>query len=224
MTRPLPSRRTLRALPLMTVWPRLTWPSPPITTRPSLRTIRMVVARQRRSSLSWPVMHASSRSQGLTCRRPGRFHQWPGPDWAIPGRICVTGSDGGVRARDLREGARAGGRNPSAPWGSRPCAPRRLRARPPKPEISVAIALDGTGHGHDRHRLWASSTTCSSCLPATALFDITVAAEGDLHVDQHHTAEDVGHRPRPGCCPGARRPRPGSGAMRMRPPADGRDA
>src|SRR6185437_3354135 len=40
----LPSRRTLRALPFMTVLPRVTWPSLPITTRPSRRTQTMVVA------------------------------------------------------------------------------------------------------------------------------------------------------------------------------------
>src|SRR5690606_38615175 len=36
-------RRTLRALPLSTVWPWLTWPSPPMTTLPWRRTDRMVV-------------------------------------------------------------------------------------------------------------------------------------------------------------------------------------
>src|SRR5690554_5003201 len=40
---PRPSRRTLRALDFMTVWPKLTWPSPAITTFPPLRTERMVV-------------------------------------------------------------------------------------------------------------------------------------------------------------------------------------
>src|SRR5581483_2317468 len=43
MTLPEPTRRTLRAVPLMTVWPSVTWPSPAITTLPSLRTVRMVV-------------------------------------------------------------------------------------------------------------------------------------------------------------------------------------
>ncbi len=36
-------RRTLRALPFITVWPRLTWPSPAMTTLPPLRTVMMVV-------------------------------------------------------------------------------------------------------------------------------------------------------------------------------------
>ena len=43
ITSPLPSERTFLALALMTVWPRLTWPSPATTTLPPLRTVRMVV-------------------------------------------------------------------------------------------------------------------------------------------------------------------------------------
>src|SRR5258705_5855157 len=43
MTSPLPSLRTFLALALMTVWPIETWPSPPITTLPPLRTVKMVV-------------------------------------------------------------------------------------------------------------------------------------------------------------------------------------
>ncbi len=38
----------------------------------------------------------------------------------------------------------------------------------------------------------ASSTTCSRCWPGTRSIDLNVKAEGDLHVDQHHTVEDVG--------------------------------
>src|SRR5690606_1186043 len=40
----LPSRRTLRALPFITVWPSVTWPSPATATLPSRRTDRIVVA------------------------------------------------------------------------------------------------------------------------------------------------------------------------------------
>jgi hypothetical protein len=43
MTSPLPSLRTFLALDLMTVWPIETCPSPPITTLPPLRTVKMVV-------------------------------------------------------------------------------------------------------------------------------------------------------------------------------------
>src|SRR3954453_2860911 len=43
MTSPLPSLRTFLALDLMTVWPIETCPSPPITTLPPLRTVKIVV-------------------------------------------------------------------------------------------------------------------------------------------------------------------------------------
>jgi hypothetical protein len=42
-TRPPCRRRTLRALPFMTVVPSVTWPSPPMTTTPLRRTERIVV-------------------------------------------------------------------------------------------------------------------------------------------------------------------------------------
>src|SRR6185437_4198896 len=42
---PLPMRRTLRALDFITVAPAVTWPSPATTTRPPLRTDRIVVER-----------------------------------------------------------------------------------------------------------------------------------------------------------------------------------
>ena len=40
-------------------------------------------------------------------------------------------------------------------------------------------------------RAWAFWTTCWSCSRHGA-FDLNVEATGDLHVDQHHTVEDVG--------------------------------
>src|ERR1700677_239817 len=43
ITSPLPSLRTFLALDLITVWPIETCPSPPITTLPPLRTVKMVV-------------------------------------------------------------------------------------------------------------------------------------------------------------------------------------
>ena len=38
----------------------------------------------------------------------------------------------------------------------------------------------------------ASSTTCSTCLARHSRIDLTVKAKGDLHIDHHHTTEDVG--------------------------------
>src|SRR5437879_1900095 len=52
MTSPLPSLRTFLALDLMTVWPIETWPSPPTTTLPPLRTVKIVVPCQT-GSLFW---------------------------------------------------------------------------------------------------------------------------------------------------------------------------
>ncbi|MCC6716903.1 MAG: imidazoleglycerol-phosphate dehydratase HisB [Acetobacteraceae bacterium] len=58
-------------------------------------------------------------------------------------------------------------------------------------EISLSLALDGsgraeiaTGIGFLDHMLTA--------LARHALFDLTVVAKGDLHIDFHHTTEDVG--------------------------------
>src|SRR5258708_40246240 len=51
MTSPLPSLRSFLALDLMTVWPIETWPSPPITPLPPLRTVKIVVPCQTVGSL-----------------------------------------------------------------------------------------------------------------------------------------------------------------------------
>ncbi len=58
-------------------------------------------------------------------------------------------------------------------------------------EISLELNLDGsgeaniqTGVGFFDHML--------ELLTRHAVIDLTVAAKGDLHVDQHHTVEDVG--------------------------------
>lgn len=58
-------------------------------------------------------------------------------------------------------------------------------------DISVTVAIDGTGR--------SSASTgigfLDHMLDLTAkhgLFDITVTCRGDLHVDDHHTTEDVG--------------------------------
>ena len=58
-------------------------------------------------------------------------------------------------------------------------------------EISVAVQIDGTGRaaiatgvGFFDHML--------EQLARHSLIDITLRAEGDLHIDQHHTTEDSG--------------------------------
>src|SRR5690606_42049422 len=61
MTLPLPMRRTLRAFPFITVWPRLTWPSPAITTFPPFRTVTIVVACMELFSLIDQILDAVRR-------------------------------------------------------------------------------------------------------------------------------------------------------------------
>ncbi|MBV9652922.1 MAG: imidazoleglycerol-phosphate dehydratase HisB [Acetobacteraceae bacterium] len=66
-----------------------------------------------------------------------------------------------------------------------------LTRRTSETNISLTLALDGsgladvgTGIGFFDHMLTAFARH--------GLFDLTVRAEGDLHVDSHHTMEDVG--------------------------------
>jgi imidazoleglycerol-phosphate dehydratase len=58
-------------------------------------------------------------------------------------------------------------------------------------EISVAVNLDGTG----KHEVATGIGFLDHMLDQLSkhsLIDITVRAKGDLHIDFHHTAEDVG--------------------------------
>jgi imidazoleglycerol-phosphate dehydratase len=57
--------------------------------------------------------------------------------------------------------------------------------------ITVKLKLDGTGKSAVSTGIGFLDHMLDS-LARHARFDLTVRAEGDLHVDQHHTAEDVG--------------------------------
>jgi len=72
-------------------------------------------------------------------------------------------------------------------------APRSasIARRTTETDITLSLALDGTGQasiatgiGFFDHMLTAFARH--------GLFDLTVAATGDLHIDAHHTVEDVG--------------------------------
>ncbi len=58
-------------------------------------------------------------------------------------------------------------------------------------EISVSVNLDGTGR-HDMATGIGFLDHMLDQLARHSLIDITVRAKGDLHIDFHHTAEDVG--------------------------------
>src|ERR671937_338113 len=57
--------------------------------------------------------------------------------------------------------------------------------------VEVALSLDGSGRGDVATGIGFLDHMLES-LTRHARFDLTLRAEGDLHVDQHHTAEDVG--------------------------------
>jgi imidazoleglycerol-phosphate dehydratase len=57
--------------------------------------------------------------------------------------------------------------------------------------VEVLINLDGSGRGAIETGVGFLDHMLDS-LARHSRFDLTVRAKGDLHVDQHHTAEDVG--------------------------------
>src|ERR687887_325011 len=72
-------------------------------------------------------------------------------------------------------------------------APRTATVRRETREsrVEVALNLDGAGRGDVSTGIGFLDHMLDS-LARHARFDLTLRAEGDLHVDQHHTAEDVG--------------------------------
>jgi imidazoleglycerol-phosphate dehydratase len=57
--------------------------------------------------------------------------------------------------------------------------------------VEIALNLDGSGRGDIATGIGFLDHMLDS-FARHARFDLTLRAEGDLHVDQHHTAEDVG--------------------------------
>src|SRR4051794_3301308 len=91
MTSPLPSFRTFLALDLITVWPIETWPSPPTTTLPPLRTVKIVVPCQT-GELLW-----GSCMKYLVVR-PDLGYQRPGHNGPLRAQISLTiGRSGACR-------------------------------------------------------------------------------------------------------------------------------
>ncbi|MCX5513844.1 imidazoleglycerol-phosphate dehydratase HisB [Kaistia algarum] len=58
-------------------------------------------------------------------------------------------------------------------------------------EIEVTLDLDGTGRSDVASGIGFFDHMLDQ-LARHGMFDLTVRAKGDLHVDQHHTVEDVG--------------------------------
>jgi imidazoleglycerol-phosphate dehydratase len=76
--------------------------------------------------------------------------------------------------------------------GRRPAARRAKRERNTKEtRISVRLDLDGAGK-HDVSTGMPFLDHMLELVAVHGLLDLTVNAKGDLHVDQHHTVEDLG--------------------------------
>ena len=58
-------------------------------------------------------------------------------------------------------------------------------------KISLTLSLDGTGQANIRTGVGFFDHMLT-LFAKHGLFDLTVQADGDLHVDSHHTVEDVG--------------------------------
>jgi imidazoleglycerol-phosphate dehydratase len=58
-------------------------------------------------------------------------------------------------------------------------------------EIAVTLDLDGSGRGEIATGIGFFDHMLDQ-LARHGLFDLRVSAKGDLHIDQHHTVEDVG--------------------------------
>jgi len=67
----------------------------------------------------------------------------------------------------------------------------RVERRTNETEITVTVDLDGTGKGSFSTGVGFFDHMLDQ-LSRHSLIDMTVAAKGDLHIDDHHTVEDVG--------------------------------
>ena len=84
---------------------------------------------------------------------------------------------------------RADGQNgPKAPPSARTA---RLSRRTKETRIDLSLDLDGSGAANP-HTGVGFFDHMLDLLSRHSLIDLNVAAEGDLHVDAHHTVEDVG--------------------------------
>ena len=67
----------------------------------------------------------------------------------------------------------------------------RIERKTAETNITVDLNLDGTGQSHIKTGVGFFDHMLE-LLTKHAVIDLSVTADGDLHVDQHHTVEDVG--------------------------------
>ena len=66
-----------------------------------------------------------------------------------------------------------------------------IHRRTGETDISISINLDGSGQ-HEIHTAVGFFDHMLTAVSVHGLFDLSVQAKGDLHIDTHHTIEDVG--------------------------------
>lgn len=67
----------------------------------------------------------------------------------------------------------------------------KIQRKTAETEIRLELNLDGTGQSESNTGVGFFDHMLT-LLAKHAAFDLTVEAQGDLHVDQHHTVEDIG--------------------------------
>jgi len=72
-----------------------------------------------------------------------------------------------------------------------PARTAHVRRETRESTVEVTLSVDGSGQGDVQTGIGFLDHMLDS-FARHARFDLTVRAAGDLHVDQHHTAEDVG--------------------------------
>ncbi len=75
--------------------------------------------------------------------------------------------------------------------GASPARAARVARRTAETDIVVAIDLDGGGHTELSSGI-AFLDHMLDQVGRHGMFDLEVAAKGDLHIDAHHTVEDIG--------------------------------
>ncbi|HCI47169.1 MAG TPA: imidazoleglycerol-phosphate dehydratase HisB [Rhodospirillaceae bacterium] len=84
------------------------------------------------------------------------------------------------------------GKKPTASADKTPTARiAEVRRNTRETKISVSINLDGTGQANNQTGIGFFDHMLDQ-LARHSLMDITVACNGDLHIDAHHSVEDVG--------------------------------
>jgi len=90
--------------------------------------------------------------------------------------------------------ARKPGRRRVTPVVIGPDVPRRaaeVERKTRETQVKVALKVDGTGHGEIATGVPFLDHMLES-FARHGFFDLKVEAHGDLHIDEHHTVEDVG--------------------------------